>query len=62
MHDEGMLAVSDLYHDLENFAFCPAGREMCLCGEPAYTRGIHLQAPFRLGFNFKRQMEILMKK
>ena len=27
MHDEGMLAVSDLYDDLENFAFCPAGRE-----------------------------------
>ena len=29
MHDARMLAVSGLYDDLENFAFCPAGREMC---------------------------------
>ena len=41
MHDAQMLAVSDLYDDLENFAFCPAGREMCLYG-------VHLQA--ELGF------------
>ena len=41
MHDARMLAVSDLYDDLENFAFCPVGREMCLYG-------VHLQA--ELGF------------
>ena len=49
MHDARMLAVSDLYDDLENFAFCPAGREMCLYGDPAYPLRIHLQAPFRVG-------------
>jgi len=36
MHDARMLAVSDLYDDLENFAFCPAGTEMSLYGNPAY--------------------------
>ena len=41
MHDEGMLAVSDLYDDLENFAFCPAGRELCLYGDAAYPLRIH---------------------
>ena len=34
MHDARMLAVSEMYDDLENFAFCPAGREMCLHGDP----------------------------
>ena len=43
MHDAGMLAVSRLYENLENFAFCPAGREMYLYGEPAYPLRIHLQ-------------------
>ena len=36
MHDARMLAVSGLYDDLENFAFCPAGTETCLYGDPAY--------------------------
>ena len=35
MHDARMLAVSQLYDDLEGFAFNPAGREMCLYGDPA---------------------------
>ena len=56
-----MLAVSGLYDDLENFAFCPAGREMCLYGEPAYPLRIHLQAPFRVGV-LTRQMEIFKEK
>ena len=38
MHDARMLAVSCLYENLENFAFCPA-----------YPLRIHLQAPFRVG-------------
>ena len=42
MHDARMLAVSDLYDDLENFAFCPAGREMCLYGDPAYPLRVDL--------------------
>ena len=56
-----MLAVSGLYNDLEIFAFCPAGREMCLYGDPAYPLRIHLQAPFRVGV-LTRQMEIFKEK
>ena len=56
-----MVAVSGLYDDLENFAFCPAGREMCLYGEPAYPLRIHLQAPFRVGV-LTRLMEIFKEK
>lgn len=61
MHDARMLAVSDLYYDLENFASCPAGREMCLYGEPAYPLRIQLQAPFRVGV-LTRQREIFNEK
>ena len=61
MHDARMLAVSDLYDDLENFAFCPAGREMCLYGDPAYPHRVHLQAPFRIGV-LTRQMEMFKEK
>ena len=32
MHDARMLAVSNLYDELENFAFSPTGTEMCLYG------------------------------
>ena len=49
MHNGRMLAVSRLYKNLEKFAFCPAGREMYLYGDPAYPLRIHLQAPFRVG-------------
>ena len=61
MHDARMLAVSGLYDDLENFAFCPVGRETCLYGDPAYPLRIHLQAPFRVGV-LTRQMEIFNEK
>ena len=61
MHDARMLAVSDLYNDLENFAFCPARTEMCLYGDPAYPLRVHLQAPFRVGV-LTRQMEIFNEK
>ena len=49
MHDARMLAVSNLYDDLENFALSPTETEMCLYGDPAYPLGGHLQAPFRFG-------------
>ena len=61
MRNARMLAVSDLYDDLENFAFCPAGREMCLYGCPAYPLRVHLQAPFRIGV-LTRQMEMFKEK
>ena len=56
-----MLAVFGLFDDLENFTFCPVGREMCLYGDPAYPLRIHLQAPFRVGV-LTRQMEIFKEK
>ena len=61
MHDLRMLAVSDLYDNLENVAFCPAGREMCLYGDSAYPLRIHLQAPLRVGV-LMRQMENFNEK
>jgi len=57
MHDARMLAVSQLYDDLQNFAFDPVGRAMCLYGDPAYPLGVHLQAPFRVGI-LTRDMEM----
>lgn len=56
MHDVRMLTISGLYDELEQFAFSPAGREMCIYGDPAYPLRIHLQAPFRMGV-LTRQME-----
>ena len=52
-----MREVYHLYDDLENFAFNPAGREMCLYGDPAYPLRFHVQAPFRYGF-LTRQMQV----
>ena len=52
-----MLAMSNLYDDLENFAFSPTGREMCLYGDPAYPLMVHLQAPFRMGM-LTREMQM----
>ena len=57
MHDARMLAVSQLYDDLQNFAFDPVGRAMCLYGDPAYPLRVHLQAPFRVGILI-RDMEM----
>ena len=56
MHNARMLALSQLYDDLEMFAFNPAGREMCLYGDPAYPLRVHLQGPFRFGL-LTRDME-----
>lgn len=47
-HDARMLAVSPLYDDLQNFAFDPVGRAMCLYGDSAYPLRVHSQAPFRV--------------
>ena len=42
-----MLADSGLLADLQQYAFSPTGRPMCLYGDPAYPLRVHLQAPFR---------------
>ena len=52
-----MLAVSQLYDDLQNFAFYPIGRAMCLFGDPAYLLRVHLLASFRVGI-LTRDMEM----
>ncbi|CAH3033691.1 unnamed protein product, partial [Porites evermanni] len=52
-----MLAVSQLYDDLQNFAFDPVGRAICLYGDPANPLRVHLQAPFRVGI-LTRGMEM----
>ena len=57
MHDARMLALSNLYDELEDFAFSPAGAEMCLYGDPAYPLRVHLQAPFRIAI-LTRAMQI----
>ena len=56
MHDARMLAISHLYDNLEQLAFSPNRREMCIYGDPAYPLRIHLQAPFRHGV-LTRQMQ-----
>ena len=57
MDDARMLALSNLYDELENFAFSPTGAEMCLYGDPAYPLRVHLEAPFRIGI-LTRDMQI----
>ena len=44
-----MLADSRLLHNLERFAFNPAGQPLCIYGDPAYPLRIHLQGPFKVG-------------
>ena len=46
-YDAGMIQDSGLLQDLENFAYSPDGRPMCIFGDPAYPLRLHLQAPFR---------------
>ena len=58
MHDARMLAVSQLYDDLQNFAFDLIGRAMRLYGDPAYPLRVHLQALFRDGI-LTRDLEML---
>ena len=44
-----MLSDSRLLHNLEHFAFNPAGQPLCVYGDPAYPLRIHLQGPFKFG-------------
>jgi len=52
-----MLADSGLLNDMGNFTYPPAGRPMCVYGDPAYPLRIHLQAPYRQGRLVTQQME-----
>ena len=45
-HDSGMLAESNLLHQLQQYANAPNGDQLCLYGDPAYPLRVNLQAPF----------------
>ena len=44
-----MLAESNLLQDMQCYAFSPgpAGRPLCVYGDPPYPLRVHLQTPFR---------------
>ena len=42
-----MLADSNLLADLNPYALSPAGRPLCIYGDPAYPLPVNLQSPFR---------------
>ena len=46
-HDSGMLAMSNLLTQLQQYAHTPNGNPLCLYGDPAYPLRVHLQAPYR---------------
>ena len=45
--DAGMLADPNLLADLNPYALSPAGRPLCIYGDPAYSLRVNLQSPFR---------------
>ena len=44
-----MLADSQLLHDLNRFAYNPAGQAVCFYGDPAYPLRVQIQGPFSYG-------------
>ncbi|XP_044167233.1 uncharacterized protein [Acropora muricata] len=46
-HDAGMLRMSGLMDQLQQFSHSPAGQPLCIYGDPAYPLRIHLQAPYK---------------
>ena len=46
-HDAGMLRMSGLMDQLQQFSHSPAGQPLCIYGNPAYPLRIHLQAPYK---------------
>ena len=42
-----MLADPNLLADLNPYALSPAGRPLCIYGDPAYSLRVNLQSPFR---------------
>ena len=45
-HGSGMLAMSGLLEELETYSFSPTGQPLCIYGDPASPRRVHLQCPF----------------
>ena len=48
-HDAGMLRMSGLLNDLQNYSWSTNGQPLCLYGDPAYPLRAHLQSPYRGG-------------
>ena len=46
-HDSGMLRMLSLYQDLERHSWAPYGTPLCVYGDPAYPRRVHLQIGFK---------------
>ena len=57
-HDAGMLADSQLLHDLHQFAYNPAGQAVCVYGDPAYPIRVPIQGPFRYGVLSSNNIEM----
>ena len=46
-HDSGMLRMSGLLDQLQQFSHSLARQPLCIYGDPAYPLRIHLQAPYK---------------
>ena len=46
-HDAGMLRMSGLLDQLQQFSHSPADQPLCIYGDPAYPLRINLQAPYK---------------
>ena len=46
-HDAAMLVMSGLMKELQEYSFASDGQALCIYGDPAYPRSIHLQSPFQ---------------
>ena len=46
-HDAGILQRSGLLQQLEAHSNTPAGRPLCIYGDPAYPQRQHIQAPYK---------------
>lgn len=44
-HDSGMLAISRLLNQLEQYTFSPNGEPLCVLRDLAYPKRVHLQRP-----------------
>ena len=53
-HDAGMLRMSGLLDQLQQFSHSPAGQPLCIYGDPAYPLRIHLQAPYKAAHTGKK--------
>ena len=60
-HDSGMLADSGLLNQLQQHSFDTGGRPLCIYGDPAYPRRVHLKIGF-IESNITREEELWNSK